>query len=109
MMASPIPKIVMVPHEDSHPFARKECIVNEPLRVGRWGKVESSSDLNFLYCLRVSRNHALISFEKGKVSQLAGDTVWRYCSATLDYTLNFANASAIICFYVNFYTCVNDY
>lgn len=63
-----VPKIVLIPHARSHPFAQRECIVEEPLKVGRPVDKKKISQNNLIFDCRVlSRNHALIWFEKGKV------------------------------------------
>ena len=67
-MAADVPKIVLVPHERSHPFVRRECVVNEALKVGRSVDRRRISQNNLIFDCRVlSRNHALIWFENGKV------------------------------------------
>jgi len=68
-MAGEVPKIVLIPHERSHPFIRRECLVTEPLKVGRSVDRRKIAQDNLIFDCRVlSRNHALISFENGKVS-----------------------------------------
>ena len=63
-----VPRIVLIPHARSHPFAQRECIVEEPLKVGRPVDKKKISQNNLIFDCRVlSRNHALIWFEKGKV------------------------------------------
>ena len=64
-----VPKIVLIPHETSHPFARRECVMREALKVGRSVDRRRISANNLIFDCRVlSRNHALIWFENGKVS-----------------------------------------
>ena len=68
-MAADVPKIVLVPHEKSHPFTRRECVIQDPLKVGRSVDKRRISSNNLIFDCRVlSRNHALIWFENGKVS-----------------------------------------
>ena len=68
-MAGDVPKIVLIPHERSHPFARRECVAREPLKVGRSVDKKRISTNNLIFDCRVlSRNHAVISFENGKVT-----------------------------------------
>lgn len=63
-----VPKIVLIPHSRSHPFAQRECVLNEPLKVGRPVDKKKISQNNLIFDCRVlSRNHALIWFENGKV------------------------------------------
>ena len=70
-MATPdesVPKIVLVPHARSHPFAQRECIASEPLKVGRPVDKKKIAQNNLIFDCRVlSRNHALIWFDNGKV------------------------------------------
>ena len=67
--SSDVPKIVLIPHETSHPFARRECVMKEALKVGRSVDRRRISASNLIFDCRVlSRNHALIWFENGKVS-----------------------------------------
>ena len=67
-MAADVPKIVLVPHERSHHFNRRECIVNEELKVGRSVDKKRILPNNLIFDCRVlSRNHAVIWFENGKV------------------------------------------
>lgn len=67
-MSSDVAKIVLIPHERSHPFARRECVVREPLKVGRSVDKKRISANNLIFDCRVlSRNHAVIWFENGKV------------------------------------------
>ena len=67
-MSADLAKIVLVPHERSHPFARRECVVREPLKVGRSVDKKRISTNNLIFDCRVlSRNHAVIWFENGKV------------------------------------------
>lgn len=62
-----VPKIVLVPHERSHPFARRECVAREPLKVGRSVDKKRIATNNLIFDCRVlSRNHAVIRFENGK-------------------------------------------
>lgn len=69
-MSGDVAKIVLIPHERSHPFARRECIAREPLKVGRSVDKKRISTNNLIFDCRVlSRNHAVIRFENGKVSQ----------------------------------------
>ena len=66
--AGSVAKLVLVPHERSHPFARRECVVGEPLKVGRSVDKRRISQNNLIFDCRVlSRNHALIWFRNGKV------------------------------------------
>ncbi|CAI8051543.1 Sarcolemmal membrane-associated protein [Geodia barretti] len=66
-MSEDVPKIVLIPHERSHPFARRECIAREPLKVGRSVDKKRISTNNLIFDCRVlSRNHAVIRFEDGK-------------------------------------------
>jgi pSer/pThr/pTyr-binding forkhead associated (FHA) protein len=66
-MSGDVPKIVLIPHERSHPFARRECIAREPLKVGRSVDKKRISTNNLIFDCRVlSRNHAVIRFEDGK-------------------------------------------
>ena len=67
-MAADVPKIVLAPHERSHQFNKRECIMNEPLKVGRSVDKKRISPNNLIFeCRVLSRNHALIWFENGKV------------------------------------------
>ena len=67
-MSGDVAKIVLIPHERSHPFARRECVVREPLKVGRSVDKKRISTNNLIFDCRVlSRNHAVIRFENGKV------------------------------------------
>ena len=67
-MSTDLAKIVLVPHERSHPFARRECVAREPLKVGRSVDKKRISTNNLIFDCRVlSRNHAVIWFENGKV------------------------------------------
>ena len=67
-MAADVPKIVLVPHERSHQFNKRECVVNEPLKVGRSVDKKRILPNNLIFeCRVLSRNHALIWFENGKV------------------------------------------
>lgn len=69
-MAADVPKIVLAPHERSHQFNKRECIVNEPLKVGRSVDKKRISPNNLIFeCRVLSRNHALIWFENGKVKR----------------------------------------
>ncbi|XP_019848758.1 PREDICTED: sarcolemmal membrane-associated protein-like [Amphimedon queenslandica] len=62
-----VPKIVLIPHSRSHPFAQRECVLSEPLKVGRPVDKKKISQNNLIFDCRVlSRNHALIWFENGK-------------------------------------------
>ena len=73
-MSSDVAKIVLVPHERSHPFARRECVVREPLKVGRSVDKKRISANNLIFDCRVlSRNHAVIWFENGKVRGRGGE------------------------------------
>lgn len=66
-MSGDVAKIVLIPHERSHPFARRECIAREPLKVGRSVDKKRISTNNLIFDCRVlSRNHAVIRFENGK-------------------------------------------
>lgn len=68
-MAADVPKIVLVPHERSHHFVKRECVVSEALKVGRSVDRRRISQNNLIFDCRVlSRNHALILFENGKVT-----------------------------------------
>lgn len=70
-MSGDVAKIVLVPHERSHPFARRECTAREPLKVGRSVDKKRISSNNLIFDCRVlSRNHAVIRFENGKVTQI---------------------------------------
>ena len=73
---SSVAKIVLVPDDTrSHPFARRECTVREPLKVGRSVDKKRISTSNLIFDCRVlSRNHAVIWFENGKVRGRAEDT-----------------------------------
>lgn len=69
-MSGDVAKIVLVPHERSHEFVQRECIAREPLKVGRSVDKKRISTNNLIFDCRVlSRNHAVIRFENGKVSQ----------------------------------------
>ena len=69
-MAADVPKIVLTPQDRSHYFNRRECVVNEPLKVGRSVDRRRISPNNLIFDCRVlSRNHALIWFENGKVGR----------------------------------------
>ena len=69
-MAADVPKIVLAPHERSHQFNKRECIMNEPLKVGRSVDKKRISPNNLIFeCRVLSRNHALIWFENGKVKK----------------------------------------
>ena len=69
MAAEATPKIVLIPHERSHPFAKRECAAKEALKVGRSVDRKRISQSNLIFDCRVlSRNHALIWYEDGKVS-----------------------------------------
>lgn len=79
-MSGDVSKIVLIPHERSHPFARRECLVREPLKVGRSVDKKRISTNNLIFDCRVlSRNHAVIRFENGKVSK-RGTNVHVYTS-----------------------------
>ena len=68
-MAADVPKIVLIPHERSHHFVKRECVVSEALKVGRSVDRRRISQNNLIFDCRVlSRNHALILFENGKVT-----------------------------------------
>ncbi len=68
-MAADVPKIVLTPLERSHHFGRRECVANEVLKVGRSVDRRRISPNNLIFDCRVlSRNHAQIWFENGKVS-----------------------------------------
>ena len=63
-----VPKVVLIPHSRSHPFAQRECVLSESLKVGRPVDKKKISQNNLIFDCRVlSRNHALIWFENGKV------------------------------------------
>lgn len=65
----PVVKVVLIPTPRSHPFIQRECVIKEPLKVGRSVDRRRISTNNLIFDCRVlSRNHALISFENGKVS-----------------------------------------
>lgn len=71
-MAADTPKIVLTPQERSHYFNRRECVANEPLKVGRSVDRRRISPNNLIFDCRVlSRNHAQIWFENGKVFRAA--------------------------------------
>ena len=108
-MSGDVAKIVLVPHERSHPFARRECVVREPLKVGRSVDKKRISTNNLIFDCRVlSRNHAVIRFENGKVSS---NTYNRYIRL-LRYVTEFVLSSPLCkysvyvhpCFYVYLYT-----
>ena len=62
------PTIVLIPHTRSHPFTQRECSCSEPLKVGRSVDKKRIFSNNLIFDCRVlSRNHALIWFENGKV------------------------------------------
>ncbi len=64
-----VPKIVVVPHERSILFNKRECAMSEPQKVGRSVDKKRILQNNLIFDCRVlSRNHALIWFENGKVS-----------------------------------------
>ena len=66
-----MPRIVLIPHARSHPFAQRDCVLKEPLKVGRPVDKKRISQNNLIFDCRVlSRNHALIWFENGMVSPL---------------------------------------
>ena len=72
-----IPKIVLTPLERSHHFGRRECVATEPLKVGRSVDRRRISPNNLIFDCRVlSRNHALMWYENGKVRK----ENCRYCS-----------------------------
>ena len=80
-MAADTPKIVLTPQDRSHYFNKRDCVVGEPLKVGRSVDRRRISPNNLIFDCRVlSRNHALIWFESGKVgaprSELAGGGSW---------------------------------
>ncbi|XP_064400606.1 sarcolemmal membrane-associated protein-like isoform X2 [Halichondria panicea] len=62
-----VPKIVVVPHERSILFNKRECAMSEPQKVGRSVDKKRILQNNLIFDCRVlSRNHALIWFENGK-------------------------------------------
>lgn len=62
-------KIVLEPHQGSHPFVQREVVLREAQKVGRSVDRKRISPNNLIFDCRVlSRNHALIWFENGKVS-----------------------------------------
>ena len=64
------PQIVLIPLSRSHPFNQRECTVSEPQKVGRPVNKKTISPNNLIFDCRVlSRNHALIWYEDGKVSE----------------------------------------
>lgn len=72
-MAADSPKIVLTPQERSHYFNRRECVATEPLKVGRSVDRRRISPNNLIFDCRVlSRNHAQIWFENGKVGYSRG-------------------------------------
>ncbi len=79
-MAADTPKIVLTPQERSHYFNRRECVANEPLKVGRSVDRRRISPNNLIFDCRVlSRNHAQIWFEDGKVRGLcSADGGWLF-------------------------------
>ena len=69
------PQIVLIPLSRSHPFNQRECIVSEPVKVGRPVDKKKITPNNLIFDCRVlSRNHALIWYETGKVSGI-GDVL----------------------------------
>lgn len=82
-MSSDVAKIVLIPHERSHPFARRECVVREPLKVGRSVDKKRISANNLIFDCRVlSRNHAVIWFENGKVRERRREREGEWYSCT---------------------------
>ena len=74
-----MPRIVLIPHARSHPFAQRDCVLKEPLKVGRPVDKKRISQNNLIFDCRVlSRNHALIWFENGMVSPLVL-VMWKSC------------------------------
>ena len=68
-MAADVPKIVLTSQERSHHFGRRECVANEPHKVGRSVDRRRIAPGNLIFDCRVlSRNHALMWYENGKVS-----------------------------------------
>ena len=68
-MAVDVARIVLLPHERSIHFTKRECTLAEPLKVGRSVDKKRILTNNLIFDCRVlSRNHALIWFENGKVS-----------------------------------------
>lgn len=66
-MSVDVPKIVLIPHSKSHPFVQRECVLTQPQKVGRSVDKKRISQNNLIFDCRVlSRNHALIWFDKGK-------------------------------------------
>ena len=68
------PTIVLIPHSRSHPFTQRECSCLEPLKVGRSVDKKRIFPNNLIFDCRVlSRNHALIWYENGKVRHITDE------------------------------------
>lgn len=62
------PRIVVIPLARSHSFNQRECDLTEPQKVGRPVDKKKITPHNLIFDCRVlSRNHALIWYENGKV------------------------------------------
>ena len=70
-MAENDPKIVLVPHQRSHQFVRRDVQLREPAMVGRSVARAKILPSNLIFDCRVlSRSHAVIWFDSGKVGKL---------------------------------------
>ena len=53
---------------NSHPFQERRVLLDEPTRIGRAVAQSRPSTANVVFdCKVLSRNHALISYDDGKV------------------------------------------
>ena len=69
-MAENDPKIVLLPHQRSHQFVRRDVQLREPAMVGRSVARARILPSNLIFDCRVlSRSHAVIWFDSGKVGE----------------------------------------
>ena len=59
---------LFAPRPNSHPFQERQLSLTEPIKVGRAvAKAKSTQNNGIFDCKVLSRNHAVMWYEKGKV------------------------------------------
>lgn len=62
---------VLSPRPNSHPFQERQISVHEPIKIGRSVARARPAPNNAIYdCKVLSRNHALLWYENGKVGRI---------------------------------------
>ena len=63
------PRAILTCHSNSHPFNDRTLNLSTPIKIGRAvNKCKASNNNAIFDCKVLSRNHALIWYEQGKVS-----------------------------------------